>query len=85
MFCIVLGIWLVVLPWSGKWFEEGLVARWPSLQSLLQQGFVKGAVSGLGFIDIWIGVLEAVNYHDRWPGGVGPSSGAAENSHDRQS
>jgi hypothetical protein len=83
LFCMVLGIWLVALPWSGKWFDDGLVASWPALQNLLQLGFVKGAVTGLGLVDIWIGVLEAVNYHDRVP--VQPSAvpGSTENSHDR--
>jgi hypothetical protein len=81
LFCMVLGIWLVALPWSGKWFDQGLVSNWPSLQNLLQQGFVKGAVTGLGLIDIWIGILEAVKYHDRLPVNAGGSS--TENTHDR--
>ena len=69
LFCIVLGIWLVALPWVGKWFEEGLVSRWPELQRVLQHGFVRGAVSGLGLVDIWLGVWEAVHYRDRVPAG----------------
>jgi hypothetical protein len=82
LFCMVLGIWLVALPWSGKWFDQGLAANWPSLQNLLQLGFVKGAVSGLGLIDIWIGVVEAVKYHDRLPVNAGGSSNS-ESTHDR--
>jgi hypothetical protein len=31
----------------------------------MQLGFVRGAVSGLGLLDIWLGVLEAVRYRDR--------------------
>jgi hypothetical protein len=59
----------VALPWVGKWFEEGLVSHWPELQRVLQHGFVRGAVSGLGLVDIWLGVWEAVHYRDRVPGG----------------
>ena len=69
VYCVTLGVWLVVLPWSGFWFDDGWVSRWPFLAYWLQHGFVRGAVSGIGLIDIWLGVLEAINYHDRPLGG----------------
>ncbi len=65
LFCMTLGMALVTLPWTSTWFEEGVIARWPAAQEILQTGFVRGCISGLGFIDIWLGVLEAINYHDR--------------------
>ena len=65
LFCMTLGMALVTLPWTSNWFEEGVIARWPAAQDFLQTGFVRGCISGLGFIDIWLGVLEAINYHDR--------------------
>ncbi len=67
LFCMTLGTALVVLPWTHGWFEDGFIARWPTVQFLLHQGFVRGAVSGLGLIDIWLGILEAVHYRDRRP------------------
>ncbi len=70
VFCVTLGVWLVVLPWSGFWFDDGWVSRWPVLERWLQHGFVRGAVSGIGLIDIWLGVLEAIHYHDRRPAGA---------------
>jgi hypothetical protein len=80
LFCIVLGIWLVALPWVGKWFEDGLVSRWPELQRVLQHGFVRGAVTGLGLIDIWLGVWEAVHYRDHVPPGTSTHNNG--NTHD---
>jgi len=65
LFCIELGLALMLLPWSRFWFEDDLLAQWPALQHLLQQGFVRGAVSGLGLLDIWLGILEAARYRDR--------------------
>jgi hypothetical protein len=62
VFCIELGILLTVLPWTRVWSENSLLAGYPALRSFLQQGFVRGVVSGLGLIDIWIGVWEAVHY-----------------------
>jgi hypothetical protein len=92
LFCMVLGLWLVVLPWSTNWFPAGFVARWPALQEVLRSGFVRGAVTGLGLVDIWCGVLEVIHYHDRPQAGArqlnqeqGPAaSGPMETRNDRQ-
>jgi hypothetical protein len=65
LFCIELGLVLLTLPWTRYWFSEGWMGRWPEFQRLVQHGFVRGAVSGLGLLDIWLGVLEAVRYRDR--------------------
>jgi hypothetical protein len=64
LFCIELGLVLVILPWmTGYWFSSGWLG--PELRRVLQSGFVRGAVSGLGLLDIWLGVMEAVRYRDR--------------------
>jgi hypothetical protein len=65
LFCIELGLVLIGLPWTRFWFNNGLLAQWPALQHLMQQGFVRGAVTGLGVLDIWLGIVEAVRYRDR--------------------
>lgn len=65
LFCIELGLMLVIVPWTRLWAGNSLLLRWPSLQTWLMHGFVRGAISGLGFVDIWLGVLEAARYRDR--------------------
>jgi len=66
LFCIELGLVLLVLPWvTGYWFSSGWLAQWPGLRNVLQSGFVRGAVSGLGLLDIWLGIMEAAHYRDR--------------------
>jgi hypothetical protein len=66
LFCIELGLVLVILPWmTGYWFSSGWLGQWPELRRVLQSGFGRGAVSGLGLLDIWLGVMEAVRYRDR--------------------
>jgi hypothetical protein len=66
LFCIELGLVLIVLPWlPDYWFSGAWMAPWPALRTLLQSGFVRGAVSGLGLLDIWLGIMEAVRYRDR--------------------
>lgn len=64
IFCIELGVLLAVLPWTSYWVNNGFVEAYPLLKSILQGNFVRGVASGLGLIDISIGIWEAVRYHD---------------------
>jgi hypothetical protein len=61
-FFIELGMVLVVLPWTRSWTENSLLASYPSIRSFLQNNFVCGVISGLGFLDIGLGIWEAVRY-----------------------
>jgi hypothetical protein len=63
-FFIELGMVLVVLPWTRGWTENHLLLAYPSLQFLLQNNFVRGLISGIGFIDIGFGIWEAVRYKE---------------------
>ena len=36
----------------------------PWLADILHNGAVRGIISGLGLLDIWIGISEAVHYRD---------------------
>jgi hypothetical protein len=65
LFCIELGMLLAVLPWTRVWTENSLLTAYPSLRAVLQLSFVRGTVTGLGLIDIWLGIREAVVYRDR--------------------
>ena len=64
LFCLEVGIILTVLPWTRLWTDNSLLASYPALQDFLMHGFVRGVVSGLGLIDIWMGVAEAVTYRE---------------------
>jgi hypothetical protein len=63
--CIELGVVLVVAPWTPVWTDNRLFLNFPQLRTLLRLGFVRGMVSGIGLLDIWIGIWEAVHYKDR--------------------
>lgn len=65
VFCIEIGIVVVALPWSVLWSNNNLLAHWPTVRHFSQLGFVRGAISGLGFLDLWLGISEAVHYRDR--------------------
>ena len=64
LFCIELGVALILLPWGPLWSNNNLLAYWPVVNRFLQHGFVRGAISGLGFLDVWLGISEAVRYRD---------------------
>jgi hypothetical protein len=62
--CAAAGVLLVILPWRPEWTDNRLLLGNPSLQLLVGNGFVRGLVSGLGVLDIWIGFWEAVHYRE---------------------
>jgi hypothetical protein len=64
VFCIELGMLLAILPWTTVWNQNSYLAVHPSLKALAQNNFVRGIATGLGLIDIWIGIWEAVHYRD---------------------
>ncbi len=64
IFCIELGLLLTVLPWTRVWTDNSLLAVHPAWRAFLHNNFVRGLVTGLGLIDIWIGIWEAVHYRD---------------------
>jgi hypothetical protein len=65
LFCVYLGVLVMVLPWwSRMWDQNNFIQSRPALAALLHTGAMRGLVSGLGLIDIWIGVSEAVHYRE---------------------
>ena len=67
IFCIELGLLLAVLPWTRLWTENELLLSYPVLRTIAHNTFLRGAISGLGLIDVWLGIWEAVHYHDPKP------------------
>ncbi len=65
LLCIEIGLVLVAVPWTSAWNDNGLLINFPNLKSFLRLGFVRGIVSGIGILDVWIGIWEAVHYKDR--------------------
>jgi hypothetical protein len=64
LFCLEVGIVLIVLPWTRIWTDNSLLLGLPQIREFLMQDFVRGLISGLGLVDIWMGVAEAVRYRE---------------------
>jgi len=67
LLCAATGVTLVILPWSLQWSDNYLLLRFPALQPIVTNGFVRGVCTGLGLLDLWIGFAEAVHYHEEQP------------------
>lgn len=64
VFCVEIGMLLAVLPWTRVWTDNSLLIGYPVLKHFLQQNFVRGAVTGIGILDVWLGIWEAVRYRE---------------------
>jgi hypothetical protein len=49
---------LLVLPWSAFWERNWFAEAWPPLQPLLTNNFVRGAVTGLGVVNLGAGFAD---------------------------
>jgi hypothetical protein len=68
LFCVYLGVLVAILPWWTRVWDQNLfIQSHPQLSAVLHLGAVRGIISGLGLLDIWIGVSEAVHYRDHRP------------------
>lgn len=62
--CLVIGIILIVVPWTPLWTNNSLLAGSPQVRQFLESNFVRGLVSGLGVADICLAVTELVGYRE---------------------
>jgi hypothetical protein len=62
--CATVGVMLVILPWRSEWTENHLLLPYPTLRSIVASGFVRGACTGLGVLNVWIGFWEAIQYRE---------------------
>ena len=73
LLCIEIGTFLLVVPWSVLWDRSLLMGYYPGLRPLLLSPYVRGAVSGLGLVNLWLAVSQA------WYSESGPSRRSAGN------
>ncbi len=70
LICFEIGILLVILPWvpSPSWNENYLLVlaadkmHWPWLAIAMKSGYARGAVTGLGLLNITLGIWEIIYF-----------------------
>jgi hypothetical protein len=55
---VEVGLLLLVVPWSPFWDRNYFLDLWPALVAVTQSNLVRGAVSGLGVINLWAAMSE---------------------------
>jgi hypothetical protein len=52
------GLVLLVVPWSPFWDRNYFVQMSPALAALTRSNMIRGAVSGLGVVNLWAAMSE---------------------------
>lgn len=52
------GVVLIFIPWSAFWDRNYFASLAPPLGALITNNFVRGAVSGLGLLNVAAGLVE---------------------------
>lgn len=61
---LYLGLVLLFLPWTHFWGDNRLLLFAPHLAFIALNGVTRGIVSGLGLLNIWIGVDDAIHFKE---------------------
>jgi len=82
VFCLELGAFLIVFPWLDLYPSNWFVQARPEFAPLLTSGSFRGAMTGLGCLNVLVGVAEALRLRrfserssvEETSGGQGPPS-----------
>ena len=60
-----IGLAVCYVPWSKTfWDQNPLFVQFPTLSIYAANGAVRGLVSGLGLLNLWIAFYDALHYRD---------------------
>ncbi len=61
---LYLGLLIMVLPWTHIWNDNMLLNWSGALAAVALNGVTRGLVSGLGILDIYIAVFDALSFRE---------------------
>jgi hypothetical protein len=64
--CLELGLFLVFFPWSKYWDDNFFSALSSSWELVWHNRYFRGAVSGLGVLDVYISFVEIFRLSRFW-------------------
>ena len=62
LYCLEVGAFLVIFPWMRLWDQNLLLDYSVYLRLLFLNNFFRGAVSGLGIANLFLGAWEIVHF-----------------------
>ena len=60
---VEVGLVLIIIPWSAFWDRNYFATAIPPLQDFITNNFVRGAVSGIGLLNLGAGLMELVSMY----------------------
>ena len=58
IFALEIGLFLVIFPWMGSWNATYYKVLSPAVRSIWDDPFFRGALSGLGLVNIYVAFRE---------------------------
>ncbi|HSZ17756.1 MAG TPA: hypothetical protein VK764_11690 [Terracidiphilus sp.] len=66
MLRIYIGLAVCYAPWSPMfWDQNPLFVQFPTLSIYAAHGAVRGIISGLGLLNLWIALQDAIHFRNR--------------------
>ena len=56
--CMLVGLFLLIFPWTDYWSGNFLFAMFPNMYEVWNNMFFRGAVSGIGLANLYISFIE---------------------------
>ena len=60
--CTSMGLFLVIFPWSALWDANSYVLELPALQDYWSSPYLRGAVSGLGILNLIFALVDLIRF-----------------------
>ncbi len=70
LICFEVGVLLAILPWTSYWDDNFFLyfltskLNAPSLVTFLQSGYARGAITGLGVLNVLAGVRDIIKFQE---------------------
>lgn len=61
---LYIGVLVLLLPWNHLWDDNRLLNFYPWLTDFSSNGVVRGIVSGLGLLNLWVAISDAIHYRE---------------------
>lgn len=60
LFTFEIGVFLVIFPWTDSWSLNSIQELVPAIQSVWDDPYFRGAVTGLGFLNVYLSCMEVI-------------------------
>jgi hypothetical protein len=64
MLHLYVGFFLFFFPWTHFWTLNRFFLYYAPVAHVIENGAVRGIVSGLGLLNLWIAIAEAIQYRE---------------------